>query len=486
MPKLQKIKSFLLENKTTRQTVVKNILWLFGGETISKLLKTAIIIYAARILGAENYGVFSYAFTIASLFLILSDIGLSPLLTRESAKNPELKAQYFSTAFIIKIILLIFSIILIIFIAPSLIKIEAAKPLLLITASIFIFDGLREFGFALNRAMEKMEKEALIKIITNFSVSIIGFIILTIYPTPKSLAIAYATGSGIGFMFIVWIFRSYIINLISNFNSKLVWPLISTAWPFAVAGLLGAFLINTDIIMLGWFRDAREVGFYSAAQRPIQFFYLIPGLIITAIFPVLTKSAQTNNKKARQILEKSLTLVLLIAFPLTIGGIILSKELIVFIFGNEYFPAITTFSLLLTTLITTFSNIIIDGAIFAYNKQKLLIIFLTISATSNIIMNLALIPSYGMEGSAIATVIASIFSSIFIWYQMKKINYFSILPYIKKIIWASIAMATCTLLFKHLGINLLLNLLLSAGIYFYILIILKESILREIKDVLNQ
>lgn len=485
MSKLQKIKSFLLENKTARQTVAKNTFWLFFGEIISKLLKMTIVIYAARILGAENYGIFSYAITFAAFFMMFSDIGLSPLLTRESIKNIELKEKYFSTAFIIKIVLLAFSIISMIFISPFLTKIESVKPLLMIAALILIFDGLREFGLALNRAMEKMEKEALIKITTNFSIAIFGFTILIISPTAKSLAISYAIGSGIGFLFIAWLFKYYIINLISNFDKKIIWPLISAAWPFAIAGILGAFLINTDIIMLGWFRSASEIGFYSAAQRPVQFLYIIPGLIITAIFPVLAKSAHINNEKTRQILEKSLALILLIAFPITLGGIILSREIILLAFGNEYLPATITFSILLLTLITTFSNTIIDGAIFAYNKQRLIVLFLTISAISNIIMNFILIPHYGIEGSAIATVTASILSSVFIWQQMKKINYFTILPHIKKIIAASLLMFIFSVSLKYININFIINIILSAAIYVGALIILKEPILKELKGIIQ-
>ncbi|MCL5004783.1 MAG: hypothetical protein M1170_02470, partial [Patescibacteria group bacterium] len=60
---LQKIKSFLFENKTTRQTIAKNTFWLFFGEISSRVLRAAIVIYAARVLGADGWGVFSYAIT---------------------------------------------------------------------------------------------------------------------------------------------------------------------------------------------------------------------------------------------------------------------------------------------------------------------------------------------------------------------------------------------------------------------------------------
>ena len=54
----EKIKSFLFENKTLRQTVVKNVFWLFSGQMIGRLLRAAVVVYAARILGAEGWGLF--------------------------------------------------------------------------------------------------------------------------------------------------------------------------------------------------------------------------------------------------------------------------------------------------------------------------------------------------------------------------------------------------------------------------------------------
>jgi len=75
---MNKIKEFLFENKSMRQMVAKNTAWLAIGEMVSRLIRAGLIIYAARVLGTEGYGVFSYALSLAALFTIFSDIGLSP------------------------------------------------------------------------------------------------------------------------------------------------------------------------------------------------------------------------------------------------------------------------------------------------------------------------------------------------------------------------------------------------------------------------
>ena len=89
-----KIKLFLLSNQNINQTLAKNTFWLGFGEITSRLLKTIIIFYAIRILGASGWGTFSYAISLCGLFMIFSDFGISSILTRELAKPETNKENY--------------------------------------------------------------------------------------------------------------------------------------------------------------------------------------------------------------------------------------------------------------------------------------------------------------------------------------------------------------------------------------------------------
>lgn len=482
---LQRLSAFLFKNQTLKQTIAKNTFWLFFGEIIGRLAKIAIVIYAARVLGVENWGVFSYTITVAAVFMIFSDIGLNAILTRETSKNPELREKYLSTALFIKIALLVFSASLIIFVAPNFTKLEQAKPLLLLAALLFIIDNLREFGFSVNRALEKMEQEAFVKILINFLMTALGFFFLIKFTSPSSLLIAYIIASFIGFLLILWFLRNYFKNLIHHFNKKLIKPILSSAWPFALFGLLSTIMINTDILMLGWFKTAKDVGLYSIAQKPIQIFYIIPILITTAAFPAIAKLAQKDDTRLRNIMEKSISFLLMIGLPIFAGGLILGKEIITVLFGNEYLLATAPFKILLITILIFFPITLINYAIFAYDKQKSIVKFLVVGALGNIALNYLLIPNYGIIGAAIATVFMQILINTLIWQKMKKINNFKIFPYLKKIIIAAILMALLVILLKYLKINFYINIISAVLFYFIILRILKESLLREVETILK-
>ncbi len=251
---LQRIKSALFKNTSTGQTIAKNTFWLFGGEVFARLIRASLVIYAAPVLGPAQYGAFSYAMAIAGFVTIFSDIGLSQILTREVAKDPANRGQYFSTALLLKGALIIFNVALVIFVAPLFTKIAAARILFPLVAFILVFDTLREFAFGLLRAMEKMEWEAITKILMNIAVAGAGFFFLFKAATAHALALGYVVGTGIGFLITFIVIWPYLRGVFANFNRSLVKTIIVAAWPIGLLALLGTIMINTDMVMprTGW------------------------------------------------------------------------------------------------------------------------------------------------------------------------------------------------------------------------------------------
>ena len=100
---------------------------------------------------------------------------------------------------------------------------------------------------------------------------------------------------------------------------------------------------------------------------------------------------------------------------------------------------------------------IFANAIFAYDHQKSLIMCSVIGGLGNVLFDLLLIPHWGATGSAVATLLAQIASNSYLWYTMKKLNRFSILPRIRRIFVAGACMAAVTALLLLAHINIALN-----------------------------
>jgi len=474
---LPKLRSFLFENQTLKQTVAKNTFWLFFGQISGRFLRTGLIIYAARVLGPSSWGAFSYVMTLVAFMTIFSDMGMGAIVTRESSKNPEFSKKYFSTAFCLKLILLAIGMLLLIFGAQYFTNIPEAKTLMPLVALILFFDSLRNFGFVISRAKEKMQLEAINEIITNFAITVLGLLFLCLVPTSESLVVAYINGVAIGFVIVLFMLKDHFYSSLTGFDKTLVRSILKDSLPFALASFLGAIMINTDLIMIGWMRSADEVGFYSAAQKPVQVFYTIASLFAVSIFPALTKTLKDSIEKGARILEHAVSMSLLAAIPLSLGGIILGDQIISLVFGSQYLPATASFQILMLTILIIFPSVIVSNSILAHEQQKNFVAFSLIGAISNIVFNFLLIPTFGIAGVSASTVITQILANYFIWKKMQSVNPFSVLPNIKKMILAGILMAVLTFLLKFIGIPLMINILFSAGIYFLILKLQKEKLL---------
>lgn len=482
---IRKIKAFLFTNQTNRQTIAKNTFWLGVSNIGGRLIKAIIIVYAARVLGAAEWGVFSYAVTLTAFLTVFTDFGINSILVRESSKMESAKerAELLSTSFLIKSFLLLFGVLLIIFIAPFLTNIEGVEEILPIVAFILIFDTLREFGFALNKVFEKMEREAGLFILTNVAIVMFGFIFLAIQPTIKSFAYSYALGTGLGMIATAFVLKENIGRIFSDFNKKFVKPILYTAWPFAISGVLGILMINTDILIIGSLGSADDVGLYSAADRIIQILYILPVMLAGSVLPTFSRLAGSDNQKMRSVMEHIIALMLLAAIPISIGGFLFGTEIVTALFGGEYAGAGPSFQVLVLTLMINFPTVILSSAIFAYNRQKALIVNSAVGGGANVVLDLLLIPILGIFGSAIATFLSQIFSNFYLWNKMKAINYFKVWPHLKKVVVATTVMAVFILIMKWLNVGILFGIPTAILIYFGTLFFLKEKLIHELKSV---
>ena len=481
------LKELLFQNRNAKQTVAKNIFWLSVSQFAGRLIRAVIIIYAARVLGAAGYGVFSYALGLAGFFTIFADIGISVLLTKQAAQEPKKASSYFATSFWIKNVLLAGTVLLIIFAAPYFSKIEQAKVLLPFVALLVVFDNLRDFSFAFLRAKEKMEYEALTTIFMNIVITALGFIALYFSKTAGAITFAYVGSAGIGFLISALVLKKEFWGVIKNFNNNLIKPILNLAWPIALSGLLGAFMINIDIIMLGWFKTETDVGLYSAGQRIVQLLYVLPGIIASAVFSPISRAVKNGAEiVVRSIVEKSASLISLISLPLVTGGIILGGPIMKLLYGNEYIGGTLAFQILTLTILIVFYGGLFSNLILAHNQQRKTAVFAGIASIVNITFNAALIPFWGIAGAALSTLVVQIIYFGLIWRTLIKIFPFKIFPNIGKVLPASALMGIAAFLMDKFSFNVILNIFISGIFYFAILFALKENFSMEIKNIFKK
>lgn len=481
---IHKFKSLFFSADGTKRVVFKNFLWLSVSQVGSRVVRAAITIYAARALGAAQYGVFSYALGLAGFFVFFKNIGVDFIMTRDIAKDSELREKIFSTGFWIEICLLILTALLLLFVAPVFSKIGAAIILLPAVAIMLIADDLRDFFVAFFRGMEKMEWEAITVTLANVSVTVFGFTALAYSRTPLSLAIAYASASLLATVITASIlFWRYGVRVITNFTRSLVVPILSAAWPIAVTGLPGIFLYNVDLVMLGWWWPSSTVGIYAATQKLVGILSILPQLIATSTFPVFSRFAkQRDDTKTRQLMESTTRIIFAFAIPLIVGGIVLGAPLLARVFGAEYAAGEYAFVILLLSILFTYPVLIISNFIFAHNAQRSVIRCAFVAAGTNVVLNALLVPHLGMVGTSFATLVSFGLYVGCMYRSARSLVHFPFFPNLTKIFVSAMGLAVIATLLRIMGVGVLTNILISAVFYLGILFLMREEALIEAID----
>lgn len=478
---IKKIKEFLFKNTSLKQTIIKNTFWTTIGTSTTKIARAIIIIYVARILGAGEYGIFTYAMSIVGIFMFFSDLGLTAITTRELAKNKPNKSSILSTSFFIKLSLLIITISLVFLISPFIVKFQGSRDIIVIISGFVAIEGLRSFLYSIARSQNKMQVEAGLSFLTEIISTIVILTIFIKSPSAKNLAYAYFIGNIISLITTIIFLKKDLRGIIGSFKKSLVRPILNSAWPFTILGIFGILMTNIDSVMIGFWNEPEILGLYAAAQRPITLLYILPSFLSSSIFPIVSRLLAEDINKVPILISKSYRAALGIALPIMVGGIILAKPIINTTFGPGYLGAIITFQILLLTLPPMFLGEILSNIILAEDKQKIFIKSSIWGAIINVGLNFLLIPKLGIAGSAIATVLAQIISNKILYNQIKKTYSLSLSHKILKIFISSIFMGILVFIMKKLAIPLIVIIPVSAILYVATLFLIKEELLADIK-----
>lgn len=484
---IRRIKSLLLENRSSSQTIVKNAFWLTVSQVGGRIIRAVAIIYVARLLGTSEYGVFSYAIGLAGFFTLFADIGINSVLTRNAAQKPEQARAYFATAFWMKVVLLVFTALAVIFIAPRFSNIAEATVIMPLVALIVIFDNLRDFWSAYFRSQERMEREAFITILTNISIAVFCVGILFYSRTAYAITYAYVGSVVVGALAGFALLREEFIKIVANFKMEYAKEILNAAWATAIIGLLGSFMLSLDVVMLGWLTNSTAIGLYSAAQRIIQVLYMIPTVIASAIFTSLSRAVALKDEATQKnLMEKSMAILFNIAIPLTVGGIVLGEGIMRFVFGTAYLPATLTFQIFMATILFVFPGTLIGNFILAHHKQRDVALYVGTAALMNVVLDYVLIIPFGIAGAAVATLIIAIaFNSIMNRFA-QGILPFRLFYHVKTPLIASLVMGLLSYRFMLLGMHTATNILVSMLIYGVMLIILKDPVIEDAKLLLKK
>jgi len=468
--------------------IARNTLVLFLSQIISYCLIFFYTIYIARYLGANGYGILSFALAFSGIFSILADLGLSTLIVREVARNKYLAKKYINNIILIKIILALLTFFIIIISINLLGYPQETITVVYFISLSFIFTSFFGIFYSIFQAFEKMEYQSIGQIFSSVIMFIGVFLVIYFGFSVIEFSLIYLISSIIILIYtiIIYVIKFSVFKL--EYDREFLKTTLKDALPFGLTGISVMLYINIDSVMLSILQNSEVVGFYNAAYRLVLFLVIIPNTINFAIFPSMSQFHITSPASLRNINEKYFKLMILTGIPIGVGITLLASKIIILIFGNGYTQSIIALQILIWTIVFTFGCASSVRLLEATNKQLILTKITSISVIINILLNLILIPKFSYVGASIATVLTEIFISVGIFNVSKKFGYSirikKIFHDLLRIIFATFIMAIVILYLYNW--NLFILIFLSSLTYLVTLFAVKGinnedlSIIKEI------
>jgi O-antigen/teichoic acid export membrane protein len=414
-------------NNTARR-VVKNS----AIPTLIRLLVRAIDMAFAlvlyRLLAPEAVGQFDLAALLVVLYLgTFSDFGLGTLLTREVARRPEESQRLLGVTLLMRwgfslLALPLAAVIIGLYggiaaIVPSgrALTRDGALAILILCLTLFP-SAYNNVVTAVFNARERLEIPAAVELITQVvSVFARVGVLLAGWGVVGLAWAAVATTALTSLVFLV-------LQIKLLFAPRLIWDavfarsLLRPAFPLLLNSLLVNAAFSFDAFILRAFTNDNVVAQYRMPYRVINVALILPPLLINAIFPIIARHAENNREALNRAYHRTLQVLLLAAFPISVATTVLSSDLVSLFAGRssagEYLGVSDhALQILIWFLPLSYVNGLTQYVMIALNRQTSITRSFGLMAAFNLLANLVLIglfPSSGIYVASIVTVLSEV------------------------------------------------------------------------------
>ncbi len=405
-----------------KNKAVANAAWIISCRIVQALLNLVVNMLSARYLGPSNYGLISYAASVVAFVVPVMQLGLRSTLVQEIIDRPEQEGRVLGTSLVLTGIS---SLACIVGVFSFSVIANPGEPVTWYVCGLYSLSLLFQ-------AAEMIQYWFQAKLISKYiSLTSLGaYVAVSAYKiwllvTQKSV-LWFAVSNSIDFFLIAATLLLFYRRLSPQrlvFSPELVKALLRKSRFFIISGLMVNIFAQTDRLMLKAMLDERAVGIYSAAVTAAGMTSFLFAAIIDSVRPTVFEGSKISKEVCERRIVTCYSIIIYLSLTQSVVFTLLSSLIIRILFGADYADSAAV--LRIVTWYTTFSYMgpIRNIWMLLENKQNYLWRVNLIGAGSNVVLNLALIPFWGVMGAAVASVITQFVTNFLIGYVLKEIRY---------------------------------------------------------------
>jgi O-antigen/teichoic acid export membrane protein len=390
----------------TAERVARNAL-LKGAVQATRLLSLAFVVLAARSLGPEGFGKFTFAYGLATILGVTLDLGMHSLLVRNIARARESTADYWAAAATLKLAILgpaglVFAALPLLTARP----LDTSLAVWLLGLAIAL-QSFIELSVTVFSGFERFEFEVGVRIVEKLVLVAVGIGGLWL-----GAGLLAATGA---FVVAAAVSLALSAMLVHRRFASLRWPWDPTAaralaravGPVAAAIIMGFASSRLIAPLVALFGGEAAAGYFGAAIRALDVTAVIPYVVVTAVYPALARLSPTDPRFRSAVVQAADLLVMIgLAIALVLGQG--APWLVAAVYGPAYAPAAPGLALLgAAAAMGGLANFLVF-VLLALDQPRRIAIVAAASLATSLVLTPGLVLALGPLGGAIAHVVMSL------------------------------------------------------------------------------
>lgn len=388
---------------------------VFGASSFNTIVGFVGITFFANELGASRMGVFFLFEAVLGVLSLIADFGLRGAVEKRISEGQP-AGEVYSTALLMK-----------------------AVPLTAIVVVIVVFDGVLNEYIGANVAFLLLVGVALRELALTQLIVLSGEQRVGQMAAPQMARQVGLTGVGALFVLQGYGVTGLIYGLFVGYGAMFVWSwhrsVSSLARPsiergrsllrfakYDVINHTQAYVYSwVDVAIIGLFLPQAAVGAYEIAWRITQSVVILSNAVAAAVMPMISKwHAEGRTDRIGGLVSNAVVPSLLFAIPAFGGTLVLSREILTFVFGPEF--AIASLVLVILSgekIVQAFYRLLLRSLL-GIDRPDLVARTIGVTLLINLVLNVLLVSSFGIEGIATATTVSFVLGASLNWWYFTR------------------------------------------------------------------
>ncbi|SPP65635.1 oligosaccharide flippase family protein [Nitrospira lenta] len=369
-------------------------------ERLSRGLNVLVGLLFIRYVGPTDFGSYSYLASMYAILAVLTNAGMDAILVRDRARANIQNDELFRAGLALKVGA--FVIVWGLGIAATWVMRPALLGLAVLIGPMML-SSVWPYLHGVFRAVLNMRGISLALSINTATFAGIQLVAMSAGASLRMLVLLLALKEVLATAILLLAVHRKGVAPIGSFAWRDVQYLLQESWPILISGALCIVYTRVDQMLLMHWTTSEAVGTYAAAVRFIEYWNIIPSIVLGSLLSGLSRLVGEKERfeRAARIVFRLLTVVIV---PICVVTAWYSDAIVLVLFGERFQASGQVLALLTWSSLFIFWGTVNNTLLIVLGRQRLDIIFTSASFVVSIGLNVLLIPIFHERGAAVAAV----------------------------------------------------------------------------------